>query len=84
MERDSDYGNKIQIDLYAEYLIEACERALKEERKGVRGGFDATFNSSFRKGWAWKIQSRLSEMKQKSSSALQRLQGSKQRKQQKT
>ena len=57
-------GNKIQIDLYAEYLIEACERALKEERKGVRGGFDATFNSSFRKGWAWKIQSRLSDMKQ--------------------
>ena len=57
-------GNKIQIDLYAEYLIEACERALKEERKGVRGGFDATFNSSFRKGRAWKIQSRLGEMKQ--------------------
>lgn len=56
-------GNKVQIDLYAEYLIEACERALKDERKGVRGGFDATFNSSFRKAWAWKVQSRLSEIK---------------------
>ena len=54
---------EVQIDLYAEYLIEACERALKDERKGVRGGFDATFNSSFRKAWAWKVQSRLSEMK---------------------
>ena len=56
-------GNKVQIDLYAEYLIEACERALKDERKGVRGGFDATFNSSFRKAWAWKVQSRLGEIK---------------------
>ena len=44
-------------------MIEACERALKDERKGVRGGFDATFNSSFRKAWAWKVQSRLGEIK---------------------
>jgi hypothetical protein len=57
-------GNRKQIDLYSAYLIEACERALKEERKGVRGGFDATFNSSFRKNWAWKIQSRLNKMKE--------------------
>mgnify|MGYP003123094623 FL=1 len=48
---------QIQIELYAEYLIETLTKETKR-----RGG-DARYRNSFRKGWSLAISARLAEMK---------------------
>lgn len=59
-------GNKLQINLYTEYLLDALDRALIDERKKYCTGyrFRRDFNTSFRKGWANEVRTRLNEMKE--------------------
>ena len=59
-------GNKLQINLYTEYLLDALDRALIDERKKYATGyrFRRDFNTSFRKGWANEVRTRLNEMKE--------------------
>ena len=59
-------GNKMQINLYTEYLLDALDRALIEERNQYSSSarFYRDFNSSFRKGWAYEVRSRLNDMKE--------------------
>tara|TARA_E500000331_G_scaffold353559_1_gene404497 strand:- start:591 stop:1379 length:789 start_codon:yes stop_codon:yes gene_type:complete len=59
-------GNKLQINLYTEYLLDALDRALIDERKKYVNGyrFRRDFNTSFRKGWANEVRIRLNRMKE--------------------
>ena len=56
-------GNKIQIILYCEYLLDQLLVDLKKAKKDQEKG-DRCFNYIFRKGWAYTVSKRLSEMKQ--------------------
>ena len=58
-------GNKLQITLYTEFLLDALDRALTDERKKYCTGyrFRRDFNTSFRKGFAYQVASRLRDMK---------------------
>lgn len=58
-------GNKLQIDLYFEYLYETMERlATKAKRAGGPGTEARFFRDNFRKGFALAIKERLAEMRQ--------------------
>ena len=58
-------GNKLQITLYTEFLLDALDRALADERKKYCTGyrFRRDFNTSFRKGFAYQVSTRLRDMK---------------------
>ena len=58
-------GNRLQIILYTEFLLDALDRALADERKKYCTGyrFRRDFNTSFRKGFAYQVASRLRDMK---------------------
>ena len=58
-------GNTLQINLYTEFLLDALDRALSDERKKYSTGyrFRRDFNTSFRKGFAYQVASRLRDMK---------------------
>ncbi len=58
-------GNKIQIELYYEYLLDVMNK-LADEAKAedlLTGNSNPAFRSNFRKGFAATIRSRLAEMK---------------------
>lgn len=58
-------GNKIQIELYYEYLLDVMNK-LADEAKAedlLKGDSTPAFRSNFRKGFAATIRSRLAEMK---------------------
>ena len=59
-------GNQLQINLYTEFLLDALDRALIAERSKYSTGFRfrRDFNTSFRKGWANEVRTRLNEMKE--------------------
>ena len=58
-------GNQLQINLYTEFLLDALDRALMAERSKYSTGyrFRRDFNTSFRKGFAYQVASRLRDMK---------------------
>ena len=60
-------GNKIQIILYAEYLLDQLLIDLKKAKKEQIFA-DRCFNYSFRKTWALNVAYRLSEMKKQERS----------------
>ena len=55
-------GNKIQIILYCEYLLDQMLIDLKRDKK-LQTETDRCFNYIYKKGWAYKVASRLDEMK---------------------
>lgn len=58
-------GNKIQIELYYEYLLDVMNKLADEAKANdlLTGNSDPAFRSNFRKGFAATIRSRLGEMK---------------------
>ena len=57
-------GNKIQIELYLEYLIEVMNKLATEAKKsGVAGTRSTTYKTNWKKGFATRIANRLMEMK---------------------
>ena len=59
-------GNQLQINLYTEFLLDALDRALIAERSKYSTGysFRRDFNTSFKKGFAYQVGTRLHEMKE--------------------
>ncbi len=57
-------GNKIQIELYLEYLIETMNKLATEAKKsGAKGTKSSTYKTNWKKGFASQIANRLIEMK---------------------
>jgi len=57
-------GNRLQIELYAEYLIDVMEDLAKEAKK-ANPDTPIQYKQNYRKGFAFEIASRLREMKAK-------------------
>ncbi len=56
-------GNKIQIILYCEYLLDQMLIDLKRDKK-LQTEVDRCFNYIYKKSWAYKVAARLDDMKQ--------------------